>query len=384
MGDLFDPVPPSFEGVTDVVVGVVPYVPTDALGQLARDTLEFETPLAYDGGSGGTVVLRRVLAGARRFLRSGGALLVELGGGQAGALGTTSSASAMSTWRCSPTGRRRPRRRGDLRRGAHQALGPRFCLPLAAPACEQAAVAPVPLVVVGTQHGPRPVWGEEPVGQQGIGLEVAQHGGGEHEARGKVLGPPSARAASSRRRVSARAAHHGRSHRRAARAAPSPAGTKEPASRSAPGVPSSASSRLAGRNQHPSRSSARRARAKRRRRALRASAELLGAAHEDQVPRPVPRCGLGGPARPLAPLALEEVPGKPVTPGAVGHRLPGSRHAGKGDAHRVLGDAEEPCRVHQLGDRELGGSMPSSVLASTERAVRGALRSCGALRCCIR
>ncbi len=87
MGDLFDPVPPSFEGVTDVVVGVVPYVPTDALGQLARDTLEFETPLAYDGGSGGTVVLRRVLAGARRFLRSGGALLVELGGGQAGALG---------------------------------------------------------------------------------------------------------------------------------------------------------------------------------------------------------------------------------------------------------------------------------------------------------
>jgi len=63
MGDLFDPVPPSFEGVTDVVVGVVPYVPTDALGQLARDTLEFETPLAYDGGSGGTVVLRRVLAG---------------------------------------------------------------------------------------------------------------------------------------------------------------------------------------------------------------------------------------------------------------------------------------------------------------------------------
>jgi release factor glutamine methyltransferase len=86
-GDLFAPLPAVLEGRVDVVVGVVPYVPTDALGVLQRDTFTFESPLSYDGGRDGTAILRRVLAGAPRFLRSGGALLLELGGEQAGALG---------------------------------------------------------------------------------------------------------------------------------------------------------------------------------------------------------------------------------------------------------------------------------------------------------
>jgi len=289
----------------------------------------------------------------------------------------------MSTWRCSPTGRRRPRRRGDLRRGAHQALGPRFCLPLAAPACEQAAVAPVPLVVVGTQHGPRPVWARSPSGNRGSAWKWRSTAAESTKPGARSSGPPSARAASSRRRVSARAAHHGRSHRRAARAAPSPAGTKEPASRSAPACPRAPARDWPGATSIPH--AVRRGAPARRgaggRCVLRRSCSARA-----RGPGPTSRSTVwsGRPGSPLAPLALEEVPGKPVTPGAVGHRLPGSRHAGKGDAHRVLGDAEEPCRVHQLGDRELGGSMPSSVLASTERAVRGALRSCGALRCCIR
>ena len=68
------------------MVGVVPYVPTSALPLLQRDTFTFESPLHYDGGRDGTDVLRRVLAGAPRFLRSGGALLLELGGEQADAL----------------------------------------------------------------------------------------------------------------------------------------------------------------------------------------------------------------------------------------------------------------------------------------------------------
>jgi release factor glutamine methyltransferase len=40
-GDLFGPVPGGFEGGTDLVVGVVPYVPTSALALLPRDTLDF-------------------------------------------------------------------------------------------------------------------------------------------------------------------------------------------------------------------------------------------------------------------------------------------------------------------------------------------------------
>ena len=85
-GDLFAPLPRSLEGCAHVVVGVVPYVPTPALGLLARDTLAFETALSYDGGPDGTEVLRRVLSECPRFLRHGGALLLELGGEQAEAL----------------------------------------------------------------------------------------------------------------------------------------------------------------------------------------------------------------------------------------------------------------------------------------------------------
>jgi release factor glutamine methyltransferase len=85
-GDLFDPVPRSLEGRVDVVVAVVPYVPTPALPLLPRDTLAFESRLSHDGGHDGTDVLRRVLVESRRFLRRGGGVLLELGGRQAQAL----------------------------------------------------------------------------------------------------------------------------------------------------------------------------------------------------------------------------------------------------------------------------------------------------------
>ena len=82
-GDLFDPLPPAITGLVDVLVGVVPYVPTPALPMLPRDTFEFESELAYDGGPDGAGVLRRVVAESPSFLRLGGALLLELGGDQA-------------------------------------------------------------------------------------------------------------------------------------------------------------------------------------------------------------------------------------------------------------------------------------------------------------
>jgi release factor glutamine methyltransferase len=85
-GDLFDAIPDELAGRVDLVVGVVPYVPTPELPLLQRDTFAFETPLSYDGGADGTAILRRVLAGAPRFLRAGGAVLLELGGEQVDAL----------------------------------------------------------------------------------------------------------------------------------------------------------------------------------------------------------------------------------------------------------------------------------------------------------
>ena len=86
LGDLLAPLPRALEGRVDVVVGVVPYVPTPDLPLLQRDTLTFEPPLSYDGGEDGTALLRRVVADSPRFLRRGGALLLELGGEQADAL----------------------------------------------------------------------------------------------------------------------------------------------------------------------------------------------------------------------------------------------------------------------------------------------------------
>ncbi|HMJ32765.1 MAG TPA: HemK/PrmC family methyltransferase [Baekduia sp.] len=85
-GDLLAPLPRTLEGRVDVVAGVVPYVPTPELPLLQRDTFTFESTLAYDGGRDGTDVLRRVLADSPRFLRPGGALLLELGGEEADAL----------------------------------------------------------------------------------------------------------------------------------------------------------------------------------------------------------------------------------------------------------------------------------------------------------
>ncbi len=82
-GDLFGPIPRTFEGSVDLVIGVVPYVPTPELPMLQRDTFTFESTLAYDGGLDGTAILRRVLRESPRFLKRGGALLLELGGNQA-------------------------------------------------------------------------------------------------------------------------------------------------------------------------------------------------------------------------------------------------------------------------------------------------------------
>jgi release factor glutamine methyltransferase len=84
LGDLFAPVQPDV--TADVVVAVVPYVPTGELRLLQRDTLTFEDRAHYDGGSDGAALLRRVVVEAAGRLRPGGALLLELGGEQADAL----------------------------------------------------------------------------------------------------------------------------------------------------------------------------------------------------------------------------------------------------------------------------------------------------------
>ncbi len=86
LGHLGDPLPGELRGHFDVVIAVVPYVPSTELEYLPRDVREYEPLLALDGGPGGTRVLEGAVRAAAGLLRPGGALLLELGGDQADAL----------------------------------------------------------------------------------------------------------------------------------------------------------------------------------------------------------------------------------------------------------------------------------------------------------
>jgi release factor glutamine methyltransferase len=87
VGFLDDPLPPGLEGSVDVITAVVPYVPSEELHLLPRDVVAYEPRLALDGGPGGTALLSEVVRRAPRLLRSGGRLLIELGGDQPERLG---------------------------------------------------------------------------------------------------------------------------------------------------------------------------------------------------------------------------------------------------------------------------------------------------------
>jgi release factor glutamine methyltransferase len=86
LGNLFAPLPLNVRGRVDIVVGVVPYVPTFKLAMLQRDTFTFEDALAYDGGADGVDTLRRVIVESPTWLRGGGALVLEVGTDQLDAI----------------------------------------------------------------------------------------------------------------------------------------------------------------------------------------------------------------------------------------------------------------------------------------------------------
>ncbi|MGA7172997.1 MAG: putative protein N(5)-glutamine methyltransferase [Candidatus Dormiibacterota bacterium] len=81
-GDLFEAVPASWKGSVDVVVAVLPYVPTEEIAFLPRDVRSFEPISALDGGKDGLVLVRRAVGELRDWLRDGGHALVEIGGEQ--------------------------------------------------------------------------------------------------------------------------------------------------------------------------------------------------------------------------------------------------------------------------------------------------------------
>jgi len=73
---------PLRSACVDVVTAVAPYVPTSAIAYLPADVQRHEPRRALDGGADGLTVVREVVESARRLLRTGGWLVVELGAGQ--------------------------------------------------------------------------------------------------------------------------------------------------------------------------------------------------------------------------------------------------------------------------------------------------------------
>jgi release factor glutamine methyltransferase len=81
-GNLDEPLPAGLASQVDVMVGVVPYVPDDALHLLPRDVQHFEPRAALDGGEGGVALVAAAVARSPRWMKRGGWLLLEVGGDQ--------------------------------------------------------------------------------------------------------------------------------------------------------------------------------------------------------------------------------------------------------------------------------------------------------------
>jgi release factor glutamine methyltransferase len=76
-GDLYEPLPAALQSRVDILLANAPYVPTEEVALLPAEARVHEPLLALDGGADGLDILRRVAAGAPRWLAPGGHLLVE-------------------------------------------------------------------------------------------------------------------------------------------------------------------------------------------------------------------------------------------------------------------------------------------------------------------
>jgi len=68
-------------GRADLVVANPPYLATSVIAGLAPEVRDADPRLALDGGSDGLAILRRLVPQAAALVRSGGALVLETGGG---------------------------------------------------------------------------------------------------------------------------------------------------------------------------------------------------------------------------------------------------------------------------------------------------------------
>jgi release factor glutamine methyltransferase len=78
VGDVLSPRP----GPADLIVSNPPYIATGDCASLPTSIRDHEPRLALDGGPDGLAIVRRLLAQAPAVLKSGGAILIEIGADQ--------------------------------------------------------------------------------------------------------------------------------------------------------------------------------------------------------------------------------------------------------------------------------------------------------------
>lgn len=91
-GDLLADVP---DGSLDCIVSNPPYIPDDEIAGLAPEVAEHEPRSALAGGADGLDVIRRLAPQAAAALRSGGALVLEVGHDQASRVETVLSEAGL-------------------------------------------------------------------------------------------------------------------------------------------------------------------------------------------------------------------------------------------------------------------------------------------------
>jgi release factor glutamine methyltransferase len=86
-GDLFAPLSEpgalaTGENRFDFILSNPPYIAHEEIGNLPPGVRDYEPHIALDGGPGGFAVFDRLVAGAPKYLRAGGYLIVEIGSPQ--------------------------------------------------------------------------------------------------------------------------------------------------------------------------------------------------------------------------------------------------------------------------------------------------------------
>lgn len=78
-GDLFGALPQEAAGTFDIITSNPPYIPTAVIATLEPEVREHEPMMALDGTEDGLLYYRRIAAEAGSWLRSGGAIYLEIG-----------------------------------------------------------------------------------------------------------------------------------------------------------------------------------------------------------------------------------------------------------------------------------------------------------------